>query len=1126
MLTVLHADPKKITMTIITTNKIKDLHKDHRNSDLNINKDHDRDLKNIEQTALNGGLSKDHDSTQEPDLSCNKSHDLNSHSRNDNEKDHGHDLKNTEQTALNGGLPKDHDSTQEPDLSCNKSHDLKSHSRNDNEKDHDHDLKNTEKTALNGGLSKDCDSTQERDLTCNISHDLGSQTSKDNSKDHTNDLTNSNKTALNQDLHHDPISVEMYEAQAKEILDLKRRNEVLVKSNHDLNCQLKEERKENKRLAKDLERARTTLSNVESLGHEFIIKVHNIVKTHFDSLDMSFSLNLLDGQISPLKNILDFIIEIFTELNQSRVAYMIERHLKLSKSEKSKADVHDPNAEDVDENQEEEDDDDDDENFGAKGKSRKKVIVKGSAEKEFGHNVPEVAAIQKESMNNSNLVKNFFSFRKQTPYPDKPSTILDCILRHDYELQDVFTFINENALHHFMPKTKVLPNQDQKDDSHKLCNVKYIKQANYVIEPANKTFKAFCKKCNKYEEFTIQDKSSTRIVSGKTYDLGEAFVIISSYKVKGVECEHECVMSLDEINTERKLYQAITPYGEEDRLHLPESGAKVKKDSRYNHEDASVRINSAKGNNQRSHRFSTACNQRASDIKKQAHVSIVSGPTVFDRTTSSLMPLFKGCHFNVGLMADLLEAHLLYCSASRYHKTSSLATAVDQIISRGHLNVRSISFSRAYLEGVCKLIKHQVSNNSKVLRMDESPVRLANVMVDGNVICKQGYLWCMGNASLSSNHMVYFEAHPHRNLESFLSFINYNDLSSEVEYIITDAYACYDKGIQTMGGTKRKHAQCYAHCRRPLHQFLKELGLLKIYNKLLEESDSPYDFFQRLQDLAMPIEGKGKVKGKPSANLDKHTVLLLCIYHIINQIFVNDEYVVRSCDEHDSEEFFSKLDAVRKEHSAHLVTVLNLLVEVYIAAKNNIRISKNMKCFYSNLIKNKATEFCLYWMNARHKLIEFINEPMVPLTNNDIERAFRFPAISKHSRLSLKSMDGFHSFANQMTILQNCVICGVNLKDYIYWLVDNVKTRINNLPAELIAEHEKKANELWDADKQIQLKRHAAPKKFVGVERGKDGAQKESVDMYDPSNPLTALYDAISYEGLTPLDFKNELMAS
>ena len=107
MLTVLHADlTKKSIMNIITKNKIKDLHKDHRNSDLNINKDHDRDLKNIEQTALNGGLSKDHNSTQEPDLSCNKSHDLNSHSRNDNEKDHVYDLKNTEQTALNGGLLK------------------------------------------------------------------------------------------------------------------------------------------------------------------------------------------------------------------------------------------------------------------------------------------------------------------------------------------------------------------------------------------------------------------------------------------------------------------------------------------------------------------------------------------------------------------------------------------------------------------------------------------------------------------------------------------------------------------------------------------------------------------------------------------------------------------------------------------------------------------------------------------------------------------------------------------------------------------------------------------------------------------------------------------------------------
>ncbi|MGN9072792.1 hypothetical protein, partial [Anaerobiospirillum succiniciproducens] len=469
---------------------------------------------------------KDYDSTQEPDLSCNKSHDLKSHSRNDNEKDHDHDLKNIKQTALNGGLPKDYDSTQEPDLSCNKSHDLKSHSRNDNEKDHDHDLKNTEKTALNGGLPKDCDSTQERDLPCNISHDLGSQTSKDNSKDHTNDLTHSNKTALNQDLHHDPISVEMYEAQAKEILDLKRRIEVLVKSNHDLNCQLNDERKENKTLAKDLDRARTTLSNVESCLHEFIIKVHNIVKTYFDSLDRGFSLNLLDGQISPLKNILDFIIEIFTELNQSRVAYMIERNLKLSKSEKSKADVHDPNAEDVDENQEEDDDDDDDdENFGAKGKPRKKAIVKGSAEKEFGHNVPEVAAIHKEIINTSNLGKEHFSYRKQNSYPNKPSTILDCIPRFDCELPDVFKLIFEFVVPHSMLKIKVLPKQDQKDDSHKLCNVQYIKQANFVIEPANKTFLGYCKKCRKYEKFTILDKSSTRIVSGKTYDLGEAFVI-------------------------------------------------------------------------------------------------------------------------------------------------------------------------------------------------------------------------------------------------------------------------------------------------------------------------------------------------------------------------------------------------------------------------------------------------------------------------------------------------------------------------------------------------------------------------------------------------------------------------
>ena len=50
--------------------------------------------------------------------------DFNSHSRNGNEKDHDHDLKNTEQTALNGGLSEDLGSTYEQDLPCNKRHDL------------------------------------------------------------------------------------------------------------------------------------------------------------------------------------------------------------------------------------------------------------------------------------------------------------------------------------------------------------------------------------------------------------------------------------------------------------------------------------------------------------------------------------------------------------------------------------------------------------------------------------------------------------------------------------------------------------------------------------------------------------------------------------------------------------------------------------------------------------------------------------------------------------------------------------------------------------------------------------------------------------------------------------------
>lgn len=50
------------------------------------------------------------------------------------------------------------------------------------------------------------------------------------------------------------------------------------------------------------------------------------------------------------------------------------------------------------------------------------------------------------------------------------------------------------------------------------------------------------------------------------------------------------------------------------------------------------------------------------------------------------------------------------------------------------------------------------------------------------------------------------------------------------------------------------------------------------------------------------------------------------------------------------------------------------------------------------------------------------------------------------------------------------------------------------------------------------------PKKFEAETINDKGVvEKTTHDLYDPSNPTAALYDLISFKGLTPHDFKREM---
>ncbi|WP_366925495.1 transposase [uncultured Succinivibrio sp.] len=56
--------------------------------------------------------------------------------------------------------------------------------------------------------------------------------------------------------------------------------------------------------------------------------------------------------------------------------------------------------------------------------------------------------------------------------------------------------------------------------------------------------------------------------------------------------------------------------------------------------------------------------------------------------------------------------------------------------------------------------------------------------------------------------------------------------NSPLKYLISDGYAGYDSAIKVLNeqGVTLKSCRCYAHARRPLHYYLKNTGLLKIYH--------------------------------------------------------------------------------------------------------------------------------------------------------------------------------------------------------------------------------------------------------------------------------------------------------
>lgn len=725
------------------------------------------------------------------------------------------------------------------------------------------------------------------------------------------------------------------------------------------------------------------------------------------------------------------------------------------------------------------------------------------------------------------------------------------------DLQSLIDSVTTDDVLNFAEKhvVKFCLSKKNKDNESRKCSdifdvteaVDKIANTNYCIIPTETVFEAVCPCCRSKCTQTIKAIPSFGLV--QAFKLGPVSVLNPSLDVKCSHCDETYTRVITKLNCGYTVKSACLLFEDQDSLYDPhkekladirqllskalsnyEAGAGAQTGegavagdlyairaitssvpTKLNPEEAKTRFANL-NSQQQANELRKLGGYRAKDIQAHAHTThtafhIKDDNVTYTPAVASLMPAFAGSSLSISIFANLLFVQQSYSSKSAFHKNY-----LDNTISRNRLMEVDIAFSRALLDPVCKVIQRKILSDSVAIHFDESPVKVA-CGSNSKGKCRNAYLWAMVSAITSPQQMVFIDGRATRDGTNYLSLIDYNSEHVKFEYAITDGYAGYKSVLTQMQGEKKKQCCCWSHLRRPLHQCLDSSHLLDVYSTVLPKNEDVTNFIRNLEEYCQDKD----------VELPVQSQLLLIIYYIINMIFSNDATVMDAHEDLSSNAFQEALTKVRTEYSTHLVAALNLLVELYIGITNCVRPSSSGKTYVISETPSEAAKFCLYWMNHRNRLIEFINSASVPLTNNDIERCFRLPAICKSVSLSLKTMDGVKCFANHMTIIENCMLCDVDVREYIPWLSANAQHRINNLdPAVVEAALQAEYKKYPELEKCPPKPNHMPSKYRYETKNAQGKMVSHTLDIYDDANPMNLFYDLISFEGLTPFDYARQ----
>ena len=276
---------------------------------------------------------------------------------------------------------------------------------------------------------------------------------------------------------------------------------------------------------------------------------------------------------------------------------------------------------------------------------------------------------------------------------------------------------------------------------------------------------------------------------------------------------------------------------------------------------------------------------------------------------------------------------------------------------------------------------------SHIIHCDESPFRMTGEKEETDPKSKD-YMWVYHSSGQSRGHPVYLYEYDNG---SRAAYVPETFLKGYKGILVTDGYETY----HTLGRRNPddlKIAGCWVHCKRKYHEIVKAAK-----------------------------DGKNLTPGQKIA---KEAVRRIqAIFHTDNM------YKDSSCEE--------RLEN-RQQSVKPLVDAFFKWVKE-VAARKDLDNSSSLRTALN------------YSINQEQYLRVFLDDPLVPMTNNDAERSIKKFCVGKHSWHIIDSKRGAKASAMMYSIAETSKANGLNPFKYFEYLMEQLKEYPRgNVPEEIV----------------------------------------------------------------------------